>query len=296
VPLFVPLALLAAFLLASSAALQQRAAGRSRFAARDDHDLAVPGFGHLLDLVREPLWLVGWLTNLAGFLTQALALHLGSLAEVQPLMVTQLLFALPLGLVGTRLRMASTAWWAIAAICAGLALLLGVQDRLPTRPPLDQERLVLAIIAIVALAAALVAASRGRRPTARATLFGVAAGLFFALSALLLKQATDETLDNGFDATLTHWFAYALCGVTLTSLCLGQMAYAVGPLTAAVTAMNITNPTAAYALGVLVFGVPAPRGSGVIAGVAVSAVLVVGGVFLLSRASALPRPRRPPAP
>ncbi len=109
-PLFIPLALLAAFLLASSAALQQRAAGRSRFAARDDNNLAVPGFGHLLDLVREPLWLVGWLTNLAGFLTQALALHLGSLAEVQPLMVTQLLFALPLGLVGTRLRMARTAW------------------------------------------------------------------------------------------------------------------------------------------------------------------------------------------
>jgi drug/metabolite transporter (DMT)-like permease len=292
VPSFIPLALLAAFLLASSSALQQRAAARSRFAARDDTRVAMPGPGHLLDLAREPLWLVGWLLNAAGFVTQALALHAGSLAEVQPLMVTQLLFALPLGLVGTRLRMARLAWWAVASISAGLALLLGVEDRLPAHAPLDQERLGLAILAIVSLAAVLVGSSFGRRPAVRAAMFGTAAGLFFALSALLLKQTTDVTLANGFHATVTHWYAYALSGVTLTSLCLGQMAYAVGPLAAVVTAMTITNPTAAYALGVLVFGVPVPTEPRVIVGVTVAAVLVVGGVFLLSRPGAVPRPRR----
>jgi drug/metabolite transporter (DMT)-like permease len=292
--MFLPLALLAAFLLASSAALQQRAAARSRFAERDDHRVAMPGPGHLIDLAREPLWLVGWLVNGAGFVLQALALHAGSLAEVAPLMVTQLVFALPLGLVGTRLRMARTAWWAVVAICSGLALMLTVQKRLPAHAPLDHARLVFAAAAIVGLAALLVGSSFGRRPAVRAAQFGTAAGLFVALSALLLKQTTDETLANGFHATVTHWYAYALCGVTLTSLCLGQMAYAVGPLASVVTAMTITNPAAAYVLAVLVFGVPVPTDPGVVLGITVAAALVIGGVFLLSRDSAMPRPRREP--
>ncbi|ABD12258.1 hypothetical protein ThrDRAFT_02613 [Frankia casuarinae] len=290
--LFIPLALCAAFLLASSAALQQRAAGRSRFAARDDRTHALPGMGHLVDLAREPMWLLGWLTNVAGFFTQALALHLGSLAEVQPLMVTQLLFALPLGLVRTHLRMARGAWWAVASICAGLALLLTVQGRLPAHAPLDEYRLALTILAIIALAATLTVFSRGRRPAMRAAMLGVGAGLFFALSALLMKQATDETLNEGIATTATHWFAYALCGVTMASLVFGQMAFAVGPLAPTVTAMNITNPTVSYTLAVLVFGVPAPDTPGVITGVTVAALLVVGGVVLLARSPALPRPTR----
>lgn len=294
-PTFIPLALLAALLLASSTVLQQRAAARSRFAARGDIHVAMPGPRHLVDLVREPLWLVGWLANVGGFGLQALALHAGSLAQVQPLMVTQLLFALPLGLVGTRLRMARLAWWAAAAICVGLALMLTVSDRLPADAPLHHERLTAAAATIVALAALLVAVSFGRAPAVRAAMFGTAAGLFFALSALLLKQTTDLTLTNGLHATVTHWYAYALSGVTLTSLCLGQMAYAVGPLAAVVTAMTITNPAAAYALGVLVFGVPAPDGSDMITGLVVAALLIAGGVYLLSRPAALPRPR-PPAP
>ncbi|MCK9878358.1 DMT family transporter [Frankia sp. Ag45/Mut15] len=291
-PTFVPLSLLAAFLLASSAAVQQRAAARSHYVADDDARAVVPGPGHFLDLVTRPLWLVGWLLNLAGFLMQAAALHLGTLTQVQPLMVTQLVFALPLALVGTRLRMARTAWWAIAAICAGLALLLAVQDHPPAHAPLDRTRMVIATAAIAVAVVTLVGVSYARRPAARAALLGTAAGLLYALSALLLKETTDVTLTNGLHATVTRWPAYALCGVTLTSLWLGQAAFAVGPLAAAITAMTITNPTAAYALGLSVFDVPTPRQPGVTAGVAVAAGLVISGVYLLSRPAALPRPRR----
>lgn len=291
-PAFVPLALLAAFLLASSAAVQQRAAAHSRYVADDEARAVIPGPSHFFDLVTRPLWLVGWLLNIAGFLMQALALHLGTLTQVQPLMVTQLVFALPLALVGTRLRMARTAWWAVGSICAGLALLLAVQGEVPAHAPLDRVRMGIATAAIALAVAALVGLSCARRPAMRAALLGTAAGLLYALSALLLKQTTDVTLTNGLHATVTHWHAYALCGVTLTSLWLGQTAFAVGPMAAAITAMTITNPAAAYALGLLVFDLPAPRHPGVTAGVAVAATLVVGGVFLLSRPSALPRPRR----
>jgi hypothetical protein len=47
----------------------------------------------LADLVRQPLWLIAIAANLAGFALQVVALDLGSLALVQPLLVGDLVFA-----------------------------------------------------------------------------------------------------------------------------------------------------------------------------------------------------------
>jgi hypothetical protein len=47
-------------------------------------------------LVREPWWWAGTLASVAGYVFQALALVHGSLLLVQPLLVSSLLFALPL--------------------------------------------------------------------------------------------------------------------------------------------------------------------------------------------------------
>src|SRR5262249_36109045 len=47
----------------------------------------------LLDLVRQPLWLIGIVANVVGFALQVVALSFGSLALVQPLLVFDLVFA-----------------------------------------------------------------------------------------------------------------------------------------------------------------------------------------------------------
>jgi hypothetical protein len=86
------LGLTAAFLFALSAFLQQRAAraaiGEDISTLRDASGV-VRLLGHL---VRNRTWLVGWITNLFGVGTQAAALKVGSVAAVQPLMASQLLF------------------------------------------------------------------------------------------------------------------------------------------------------------------------------------------------------------
>jgi len=51
----------------------------------------------LLDLVKQPLWLMAIVTNLAAFALQVTALSLGSLAVVQPLLVFDLVFAVLIG-------------------------------------------------------------------------------------------------------------------------------------------------------------------------------------------------------
>ena len=48
----------------------------------------------MLDLVRQPLWLIAIATNVAAFALQVVALDFGSIAVVQPLLVFDLIFAI----------------------------------------------------------------------------------------------------------------------------------------------------------------------------------------------------------
>src|SRR3954447_495663 len=101
--LAVALALAAAALFAVAAAAQQRSAA----AVPDDR-----GPQLVLTLVRRPLWWVGTLADVGGYVAQAAPLGLGSLLLVQPLLVTGLLFALPLGArwAGRSLGRAELVW------------------------------------------------------------------------------------------------------------------------------------------------------------------------------------------
>jgi drug/metabolite transporter (DMT)-like permease len=84
------LALVAAFLFALAAALQQKGAlNLPEVSLRDPMSLA--------RLAGEKVWLLGTAALLAGYLFQAGALDRGRLAIIQPLLVTTVIFALPLG-------------------------------------------------------------------------------------------------------------------------------------------------------------------------------------------------------
>ena len=89
------LALVAAFFFALAATLQQKGA----------LDLGEVSFGSpasLLRLATQTWWLLGTVALLAGYVFQAVALANGRLAVIQPLLVTTIVFALPLGYFLTR--------------------------------------------------------------------------------------------------------------------------------------------------------------------------------------------------
>src|SRR5262244_910436 len=137
--LAIAIALAAALLFAVAASLQQQAS-RIAIAADDKRDTKqetgriatlLPIVGLMHRLVRNPLWLVGWLINLFGFMAQAAALHLSSVALVQPLMVAQLLFSMPLASAWAHRRPLARDWAAALTISAGLALFLSVRGTAP---------------------------------------------------------------------------------------------------------------------------------------------------------------------
>ena len=88
-------ALAAAFSYGVSAVLEQRSV----------HQVAERGVFApklLVDLARRPLWLVSIVATVIGAALQALALHFGPLALVQPILACDLLFAVLINAVALR--------------------------------------------------------------------------------------------------------------------------------------------------------------------------------------------------
>jgi drug/metabolite transporter (DMT)-like permease len=253
--------------------------------------------GVLGDLVRSPLWLLGWFTNLLGFLLQGAALHFGSVALVQPLLVTQLLFTLPLVSIWTRRRPARRDWLSGISICIGIAVFLSVRDVVPNSGSADRLRILLACAATALLIVLLVLAAAGRSPSVHASAIAVAAGLCFALSAVMMKLTATDLVERGVGATAVDWPGYALAATTLVGLLLEQEAFRAGSLPISVAAMSITNPIASYLIGVLAFHVNPPDSVSGLFAIAVSGALLFAGAAGLAgsamvRADAPDLPRR----
>lgn len=293
--LAVALGLLAGFLFAASASLQQHVARRTATATNTVDELSGksilrPLVALIRKLVRHPLWLAGWFTNLFGFVVQAAALHEGSVALVQPLLVTQLLFAMPLSTAWARRWPTFVEWLGVVLISGGVATFVLVRAVAPAGGEANRGRVILAGLCAAALVGLLVWAAAGRTQLLHATLVSVGAGLCFAMSAVLMKLTTDDLLHRGVLATALDWPGYSLAVSTLTGLVLEQGAFATGSLSAAVAAMTITNPLASYLLGVLAFRVRPPSSPGALAALAGSGALLIVGVAALSRSPTVRKP------
>ena len=282
-------AVLAAFLFGTSAALQQHAARRTDYAPAHPETTA-PTRGVVVvslvrlvrRLLRQPIWLLGWICNLTGFGAQAAALHFGSVALVQPLLVTQLLFALPVSLAFKRQWPNWRDWMAIAAICGGLALFLSVRGVAPRADHANRGWAILAGLVCAVAVVLIIGAATGRRPEVHSTLIAIAAGLCFAYSAVALSLTVEDLIVRGVAATAVDWPGYALAVSTLTGLLLEQGAFAAGSLPPAVAAMNITNPIASYLIGIFAFNVTLPHSATQITALVIAAMLVSAGAVGLT--------------
>jgi drug/metabolite transporter (DMT)-like permease len=256
----------------SGGAPEGRGAARSRRAAGWD--------GAAARTVRHPLWIAGALASVAGLGLHALALRGGSLTLVQPLLVTGVIFALPLRQVleHRRPRAAELGW--AAALALGLTVFIVAATPAAGAGQAADPRPALACAAVIALSVpACVAASRRATGSWAALALGTAAGLAFAATAGLLKQATDE-LSRGAAALLTTWPGYALIAVGGVGLLLSQLAYRAGPLRASLPAVTAVNPIASLVIGVAVFDERFRSGAPYLAaellGLALIAVAAVG--------------------
>lgn len=206
-------------------------------------------FGHLLT---NPLWIAGLAASVIGLGLHVVALADGQLAVVQPLLISGVLFALPISAVMEGRRPSGREWLLALVLVVGLAMFLLAAQPSAGRVKLDADVLawstVIAggLIGLVTLVA--IRWPHGHKPA----LLGTAAGIGYGLVAALLKQAT-ALYRTGFLHLLSDWPLWTLIVVGGAALGLTQLAYRAGPLAKSMPALTVTDPAASVALGVLAF-------------------------------------------
>ncbi|SPM42489.1 Permease of the drug/metabolite transporter (DMT) superfamily, partial [Mycobacterium numidiamassiliense] len=205
-------------------------------------------------LVRHPLWWAGTLAAAAGYVFQALALAHGSLLLVQPLLVSSLLFALPLSarLCHQRIKPAEWGWALLLTTALAVFVLVGQPREGHNRPPIPAWTLALAIAVPVVLACLL--AARRTAGRARAMLLAVAVAVLLGMIAVVTKVCTHRYAVGGWHELMNVPAPYVLVALAVTVTLVQNSAFHAGALQASVPIMLVGEPVVAVLLGVVVLG------------------------------------------
>ncbi len=271
----VVLAVAAAFAYACGVVAQQRAA-----TAPGRGDGAGQSLAHVL---RSPLWLAGVGLDAVGFGLEFLALRAGTLTLVQPLLVSGLLFALPLGAALTGLRVGRRDAGAAALVVLGLALAILVASPTHGGGGVHQRAWVLTVAVAAAVVAGLVlVALIGRGAVVRAVCLASAAAVVNGLMAAFAKEVAVRG-ERGWLSALLDWPALGLVVTAALTLTLAAAAFRAGAPTAAIGVLFAAEPVAGVVMGAALFGDSVrhgPLATTVLVGTVLSCLL---GVVLLAR-------------
>src|SRR5207248_5648325 len=207
----------------------------------------------LRGLLRRPLWLAGLVCDVAAFLLQFWALDHGSLVLVQPLLVSGLLFALPLGTFVSHERMRRSDWIGAALVVIGLSVFLLVAQPDNGSSDAAPKVWVMLVVSILAAVGMLIFAAQHAKGSRRAGLLAAAAGTLYGLTAALTK-ACGHLLDQGLKHLFTSWKPYALATGGISGTVIDQSAYQGGPLNWSLPILTVTDPVVSIAIGAFVFG------------------------------------------
>jgi drug/metabolite transporter (DMT)-like permease len=238
----VALGLLAAVAFAAGTVLQQR--GTLRTPAGDAR--------FLVQILHEPVWLVGGGLQALGWTLQAAALDRGSLVVVQSLTTLSLVFALPLGAWLTDQHIGRTEIVGALAVVAGIVVFLsaGTPSGGTSNPSATAWWAAIVVSAVLVVGTGVLATKQ--LGAARAALFGVAAGVSFGLQAGVTKVFVNE-IGHGVAHLLATWSTYGLIASALAGFVLQQSALKTGVLAAAMGASNASTLVWSVVLGFLVF-------------------------------------------
>jgi hypothetical protein len=238
------LALCAAFLFALAATLQQKGS-----VGMGGLSLGSPA--SFVRLLRQTWWLLGSVALIGGYACQAVALDHGKLAVIQPLLVTTIVFALPLGyfLTGQVVNLPEIV--AAALVVAGLTVFTVVGEAAAGNDtaPGWEWAITIAVLGIAAGALLLVG---GRALAAqKAAIYGACAGLLYGLSASLWKPSGAILEVDGLGGMLSSWEFWIFAAAGVLAFLVQQVSLATGQLAPSVAMTSVVNPLVCIAVGTL---------------------------------------------
>jgi drug/metabolite transporter (DMT)-like permease len=255
---------------------------------RQAHEVTDEKVGHVelfMRLLRDRRWWLGSFVAAVGFALQAAALGLGSVLLVQALLVTSLLFALPINAWLSHRRVTRWEWAWAALLAASVAVIVTVGNPTAGQSRASWETWTEVIVVLgPALVVCVVGAKLWTGPVS-AVLLAVVSGALWGLFAVLTKGVVDR-LDNGVVAVLLTPELYAWALVAVAGTAWQQFSFRAGSLTASLPTMTVTEPVVASVLGVVVLGETLRPGEAGWLTIAVAVAVMVVATAALARGEA----------
>ncbi|MFF7730313.1 DMT family transporter [Streptomyces sp. NPDC008001] len=242
----------------------------------------------LLDLVRMPRWLAGIGMMVCGMVLGAIALGQGEVSLVEPLLATNLLFAMALSRWQTRQPLGRTGWGGLWLLAGGVAAFIVAGRPHHGDTVTDPLRHWLIIGLMVGGALALAAVSKRSRMSIEAPLLAVAAGLLYGLQDALTRVSGQRLSHDGWTAFFLSWQPYGVLVLGVTALVFVQSAFETAPLRLSLPALTAAQPLAGIACGVGFLGDRLHTSPGALAWEAAGLVAIVIGIVLIGRHPAMP--------
>lgn len=254
------LSLVASLLFAVAAVLQQQG-------TEGVSDENAMGLGFFATLMKRKVWVAGISADIAGFIFQAAALAVGSLLLVQPLLVSSLLFALPLAAFVNKRKLKPAEWAWAALLIASLVvfLVLGEPSSGIQQPALRSWIFPIAFLVVV-VTVCILGARRMPHGSLRSLVLAIAAGLLLGYTAPFTKTGIDafsEGYKNGhgffsglgdaFVGGLSSWEFWAMAITATLGTLWQQSSYQAGDVQTSLPTVTVMKPMVAMALGLTIY-------------------------------------------
>lgn len=275
------LAVSAACCLGFGFVLQQNAAQRAPL-----NDFLSPRL--LLDLMKMPRWLGGIGLMVAGMVLGAVALGQGEISLVEPLLATNLLFAMALSRHQTKQPLGRQGWAGLLLLAGGVTTFIVAGEPRGGTAVTDPFRHWLIIGAMIGLALLLTTYAKRSRLVAGPALLAVAAGLLYGVQDALTRVSGERFSEGGLLHVLTGWQPYAVLALGITGLLLVQSAFETASLRMSLPALTAAQPIAGIICGVGFLGDQLRTDTGALAWEAAGLAAVVVGIVMLGLHPAMP--------
>jgi drug/metabolite transporter (DMT)-like permease len=245
-------------------------------------------FRLLLHLMRRPMWWAGIGCMIVGELLAGLALQLATVAVVEPLLSTNLLFALGLAaaLSADRVHWQEVCGAVLLSAALGVFIAVGNPHSSPA-PETHAAVVVLAVCVVAGVAAALALIGRQRGLVGESVLFATAAGLLYGLQDASTRAALVVVDHHGIAAMFVNLWIYVVVGAAVFGILLSQSAFKAARLDYSLPPIAAAEPIAGIALGVSLLGDVVSVSVVGLAIEAVCLVAMVAGVALIGRSPSL---------
>jgi len=237
-------------------------------------------------LAKRPRWVAGLGFDAGGYAVQWVALSIGSLVLVQPLLVLGMLFALPMKARFSAYRFHGWDWAGALLTTCGLAVFLVVSRPAAGHANVKAVTWTVLLCGAGLLASVLVVIGHRSGPRWKAVAYGTAGGIVYGVCAALTKSCAN-LLSTGVSNLFSSWQPYLLVGAGVAGMVLAQSAFQAGPLDASLPTLSATDPIVSVLIGVVAFGEALRVGFAATTLEVLSFSAIIGGIFVLAHTEAV---------